>query len=98
MDYEEGVPGQFPLPDPGTLVPGAAQVSTDELQRQRQAELQAAADKYAHEQKLTDVARRRWENQRERSHLNLMAQLPKLIGAACAGALLAYVIPLGSDR
>jgi len=90
----EGAPA---LP-PDVLIPGSAQVTTDEIQRQRQAELQAAADQYAYDQKLTLIARRQWQNQREQSHLNLMGQVPKLIGASCFAALLAYIIPLGDDR
>lgn len=73
------------------------QVGADEIAR-RNDELQMAAEKYDQEQRHLEVARRHWKNQRERAHLNLMAQLPKLIGAACVGVLLAYVFPLGGDR
>jgi len=85
-------------PLPLLAPPASGQMSPDELQRQRQVGLQAAADQYAHEQKQIAVAQRQWQNQRERAHLNLMSQLPKLIGAVVAGAALAYLLPLGDDR
>ncbi len=99
MAEDEVIPA-FALPQPSVLVPENAQVSSDQtnLQHQRQAELQAAADRYAHDQKLTEVARRRWINQREQAHLNLMAQVPKIIGAVVVGAVVAYLVPMGRDR
>lgn len=90
----------FPVPPPvPNLLPAEdAQLAPDALQQQRWTELQAAADAYAHEQKVRDVAQRKWHNDRERSQVNLMGQIPKLIGAVCIAAVLAYLIPLGSDR
>lgn len=69
-----------------------------EVERNRQRELQKAQAKYEHEQQQIALAQRQWRNQREQAHLNLMDQVPKVIGAAVAGAVLAYLIPLGADR
>ena len=97
-DWPEGAPA---LP-PGVLIPGSAQVTTDEIIRQRQAELQAAADQYVQAEKRILSARQKWENQREGSRRNLVGQAPKVLGTwvglGFLAALLAYIVPLGDDR
>jgi len=93
------VPMPVALPSVGTpMLPAPMQESLAEIQQQRQQELQRVQQKYEHDQRQIAVAQRQWDNQRERAHMTLMAQVPKLIGAAVAGAVLAYVIPLGVDR
>jgi len=68
------------------------------IQQQRQAELQVIQTKFEHSEKQLRIAQRSMDNQRDRSHLLLMQQVPKLLGAAVVGAMLAYILPLGGSR
>ena len=95
-DEQHAPPPAFSVPVAPADTPLA--MSPDELQRQ----LQAAADTYeaerVAERKRHELARRELRNQRELSQMVLMRQLPKLIGAACLGAVVAYLLPMGDDR
>ncbi len=94
---QPSAPASAPFTIPG-FEPLPAQVAPDELARERQAELQRAADEYDAEQRHLELARRKWQNQRELAHMTLMAQLPKVVGAAVVGVVIGYLLPLGSDR
>ena len=50
-----------------------------------------------YETSVMNAARQEYESQRERNRLNIMEQVPKVIAAAAVGAVLAYLIPMGTS-
>ena len=83
-----------PLPDPGTLVPGVAQVNNDEQQRWLAAVQQKYEADRQGEEKQLELERRNWQVARNRHHQTLMSQVPKLIGGAVVGSVVGGLLYL----